>query len=46
MFFMPATVTIVASLVIEKIFKKYMPEKEEVPEGEEVHEEKDEWYLE
>jgi len=46
MFFLPTTVTIIASFVIEKIFKKYMPEKEEVPEGEEVHEEKDEWYLE
>lgn len=48
MFFLPATVTIIASFAIEKVFKKYMPEKEEVPEdeSEEVHAEKDEWYLE
>jgi len=48
MFFLPATVTIIASLAIEKVFKKYMPAKEELPadENEEVHAEKDEWYLE
>lgn len=46
MFFLPATVTLISSFAIEKIFKKYMPEKEEVPEDEDAHAEKDEWYLE
>ena len=49
MFFLPAAATLVASFMIEKVFKKYMPEKEE-PEldaaGEEIGQEKDEWYLE
>lgn len=48
MFVLPAVGTLLASFVIEKVFKKYMPEKEELPEdeNEEVHAEKDEWYLE
>jgi len=49
MFFLPAVATLLASFMIEKVFKKYMPEKEE-PEfdaaGEEIGQEKDEWYLE
>ena len=49
MFFLPAVATLIASFLIEKVFKKYMPEKEE-PEydaaGEEIGQEKDEWYLE
>ena len=48
-FFLPAIATLLASFLIEKVFKKYMPEKEE-PEldaaGEEIGQEKDEWYLE
>jgi len=48
-FFLPAVATLLASFMIEKVFKKYMPEKEE-PEydaaGEEIGQEKDEWYLE
>ena len=48
-FFLPALATLLASFVMEKVFKKYMPEKEE-PEvdemGEEIGQEKDEWYLE
>ena len=48
-FFLPAVATLLASFLIEKVFKKYMPEKEE-PEldaaGEEIGQEKDEWYLE
>lgn len=46
MFVLPAVGTLLASFVIEKVFKKYMPEKEETPEDEEVHTERDEWYLE
>lgn len=49
MFFLPAVATLLASFLIENVFKKYMPEKEE-PEldaaGEEIGQEKDEWYLE
>lgn len=49
MFFLPAVATLLASFLIEKVFKRYMPEKEE-PElnemGEEIGQEKDEWYLE
>ena len=48
-FFLPAAGTLVASFVIEKVFKRYMPEKEEPvvgENGEEVGQEKDEWYLE
>lgn len=48
-FFLPAVATLLASFMIEKVFKKYMPEKAE-PElnaaGEEIGLEKDEWYLE
>lgn len=48
-FFLPATGTLLASFVVEKVLKRYMPEKEapEVNEaGEEIGQEKDEWYLE
>lgn len=49
MFFLPAVATLLSSFMIEKVFKKYMPEKEE-PQldaaGEEIGQEKDEWYLE
>ena len=49
MFVLPAVATLLSSFMIEKVFKKYMPEKEE-PEfdatGEEIGQEKDEWYLE
>lgn len=45
-FFLPAIATLLASFFIEKVFKKYMPEKEEPAEGEETGQEKDEWYLE
>lgn len=49
MFILPAAATLLASFLIEKVFKKYMPEKEE-PEfneaGEEIGRERDEWYLE
>lgn len=44
MFILPAAGTLVASFLIERVFKKYMPAKEE-SEGEESSE-KDEWYLE
>lgn len=47
MFFLPAIGTLLASFLIEKVFKKYMPAKEEPAEGEEeAGQEKDEWYLE
>lgn len=47
MFFLPAVATLLASFLIERVFKKYMPAKEEPEEGEEeVGQEKDEWYLE
>lgn len=46
-FLLPGIGTLLASFVIEKVFKRYMPAKEEVPEGqEEVGQDKDEWYLE
>lgn len=46
-FFLPAVATLLASFLIERVFKKYMPAKEEPAEGEEeVGQEKDEWYLE
>ena len=48
-FFLPAIMTLVASFLIENVFKKYMPAKEEPvigPDGEETGQEKDEWYLE
>jgi len=46
-FFLPAVGTLIASFMIERVFKKYMPAKEEPAEGEEeVGQEKDEWYLE
>ena len=46
-FFLPAVATLVASFLIESVFKKYMPAKEEPAEGEEENgQEKDEWYLE
>jgi len=48
MFILPAAATLLASFLIEKVFKRYMPEKEE-PEfneaGEEIGRERDEWYL-
>jgi len=47
MFFLPAVGTLLASFLIERVFKKYMPAKEENEEGkEESGQEKDEWYLE
>ncbi len=48
-FFLPAVATLLASFLIERVFKKYMPAKEEPvlgPDGEEIGQEKDEWYLE
>ena len=48
MFFLPAAATLVASFLIEPVFKRYMPEKEEVKVdefGDEIGQEKDEWYL-
>ncbi len=46
-FFLPAVATLLASFSIEKVFKKYMPAREETAEGEEeVGQERDEWYLE
>ena len=46
-FFLPAIGTLVSSFLIERVFKKYMPAKEEPAEGEEeAGQEKDEWYLE
>jgi uncharacterized membrane protein YesL len=48
MFFLPAVATLAASFLIERVFKRYMPEKEEaqVDEfGDEVGQEKDQWYL-
>ena len=45
-FFLPAVMTLLASFLIEQVFKKYMPAKEEPAEGEESTQEKDEWYLE
>lgn len=47
MFFLPVVGVLLASFLIERVFKKYMPAKEEAPEGEmETGQEKDEWYLE
>ena len=46
--FLPAAATLIASFVIEPVFKHYMPEKEEreVDEfGDEIGQTKDEWYL-
>lgn len=46
-FFLPVVGTLLASFLIERVFKKYMPAKEESEEGkEESGQEKDEWYLE
>ena len=46
-FFLPVVGTLIASFLIERIFKKYMPAKEEPAEGEEeIGQERDEWYLE
>ena len=48
MFFLPALGTLLASFMIEPVFKRYMPEKEEVQVdefGDEIGLEKDEWYL-
>ena len=48
MFFLPAVATLIASFLIEPVFKRYMPEKEEVQVdefGDEIGQEKDEWYL-
>lgn len=46
MFFLPAVGMLFASFLIERVFKKYMPAKEEPADGEEYVPEKDEWYLE
>lgn len=47
MFFLPAVAVLLASFLIERVFKKYMPAKEEPAEGEEEGDhERDEWYLE
>lgn len=53
-FFLPVVGTLLASFLIERVFKKYMPEKKEHNEEEEGHiadaeereDAKDEWYLE
>ncbi|MBP3609016.1 MAG: YesL family protein [Lachnospiraceae bacterium] len=46
-FILPVVGTLLASFMIERVFKKYMPAKEETPEGEEeAGQEHDEWYLE
>jgi len=47
MFILPVTGTLLASFLLERVLKKYMPAKEEGTEetAEENHE-KDEWYLE
>lgn len=45
-FFLPAIGILLSSFLIERVFKKYMPAKEEPAEGEEEGQEKDEWYLE
>lgn len=47
-FFLPATATLLASFLVEPVFKRYMPEKEEVQVdefGDAIGQEKDEWYL-
>ena len=47
-FFLPAVATLLASFLIEPVFKRYMPEKEEVKVdefGDEIGQTKDEWYL-
>lgn len=47
-FFLPAVGTLLTSFLIEPVFKRYMPEKEEVQVdefGNEIGQEKDEWYL-
>ena len=54
MFFLPAIGTLLASFLIERVFKKYMPAKTErneaeegsVADAEEREDAKDEWYLE
>ena len=46
-FVLPAAGTLAASFLIEPVFKRYMPAKEQPAEGEEeVGQETDEWYLE
>lgn len=48
MFFLPAVGTLASTFLIERIFKLYMPEKEEAKTdefGDEIGQEKDEWYL-
>lgn len=45
-FFLPAIGILLSSFLIERVFKKYMPVKEEAADGEEEGQEKDEWYLE
>lgn len=46
-FIFPATGTLVASFLMERVFKIYMPEKEQPAESEEeAGQERDEWYLE
>ena len=53
MFFLPAIGTLLASFLIERVFKKYMPAKTErteeeghIADAEEREDAKDEWYLE
>lgn len=48
MFFLPAVGILLSSFLMERVFKQYMPEKEEVQVdefGDEIGQEKDEWYL-
>ena len=46
-FILPVIGTLLASFLVERVFKKYMPAKEEATEGEEeAGTERDEWYLE
>jgi uncharacterized membrane protein YesL len=47
-FFLPATAMLLASFLVEPVFKRYMPEKEEVQVdefGDAIGQTKDEWYL-
>ena len=46
-FFLPAVAVLLESFLLERVFRMYMPEKEEAEEGEEeTRRKKDEWYLE
>ena len=47
-FFLPATAMLLATFLVEPVFKRYMPEKEEVQVdefGDAIGQTKDEWYL-